>query len=51
MCVPVYVILCVWLLYWHCSVIFDNNDVEPSQIDRKGRREYEQEWETRQGEE
>lgn len=32
-CAPVYVILRAWLLYWHCSVVFDNNDVEPSQID------------------
>lgn len=48
--VPVYVIFCVWLLYWHRSVIFDSNDVGPSQIDRRGRREWVQEWETRQEE-
>lgn len=49
-CVCLSVILLVWLLYWHCSVIFDSNDVGPSQIDRRRRREWEQEWETRQEE-
>lgn len=34
-CICDSVCLCVWLLYWRCSCIFDNNDVEPSQIDRK----------------
>lgn len=49
-CARVYVILCVWLLYRHCGVIFDSNDVGPSQIDRRGRRGWEQEWEMRQEE-
>lgn len=38
-CAPVYVTLCVRLLYWRRGVIFDSNDVGPLQIDRRGRTE------------
>lgn len=37
-------IVCVWLLYWHCSVIFDSNDVGPLQIDRRGKERMRTRW-------
>lgn len=48
MCASICDIVRVAFVLRYCGVMSDSNDVGPSQIDRQGKRECEQEWEVRQ---